>query len=66
MVLGWPDQKALVICMWGLLNTALVCVRTELPNNACLVGQHTVRSGNRAPETHLHLGLDPTVSGMQQ
>jgi hypothetical protein len=31
VVLEWPDQKSLVIYMQGLLNTALVCVRTEQP-----------------------------------
>jgi hypothetical protein len=32
VVSGWRDQKALVIYMQGLLITALICVRTDLPN----------------------------------
>ncbi len=61
-VLDWPDQKALVTYMQGLLSTALVCIRTDLPNSARTYGQHTVFSGIRAPETQLHLGLGPTES----
>jgi hypothetical protein len=34
VVSEWRDQKALVIYMQGLLTTALVCVRTDLPNSA--------------------------------
>jgi hypothetical protein len=64
--LEWRDQKALVIYMQVLLNTALVCVRTDLPNSASLFGQQTVFSGIRAPETQLHLGLGPTESVMEQ
>jgi hypothetical protein len=66
VVLEWRDQKALVIYMQGLLTTALVCVRTDLPNSARLFGQQTVFSGIRAPETQLHLGLGPTESVMEQ
>ena len=62
----WCDQKALVIYMQGLLTTALICVRTDLPNSARLFGQQTVFSGIRAPETQLHLGLGPTESVMEQ
>jgi hypothetical protein len=66
VVSEWRDQKALVIYMQGLLTTALVCVRTDLPNSARLFGQQTVFSGIRAQETQLHLGLDPTESVMEQ
>jgi hypothetical protein len=38
VVSEWHDQKALVIYMQGLLTTALVCVRTDLPNSICLFG----------------------------
>ena len=65
-VLEWPEQKALVTYMQGLLSTALVCIRTDLPNSARTYGQHTVFSGLRAPETQLHLGLCPTESIMEQ
>ena len=37
VVSEWRDQKALVIDMQGLLTTALVCVRTDLPNSARLL-----------------------------
>ncbi len=50
VVLEWRDQKALVIYMQGLLTTALVCIRTDLPDNARLFGQQTVFSGIRAPK----------------
>ncbi len=66
VVLEWRDQKELVIYMQGLLTTALVFVRTDLPNSARLFGQQTVHSGIRAPETQLHLGLGPTESVMEQ
>jgi hypothetical protein len=62
VVLDWRDQKALVIYLQGQLTTALVCVRTDLPNSASLFCQQTVFSGIRAPETQLHLGLGPTES----
>ncbi len=52
-VLEWPDQKALVTYMQGLLSTALVCIRMDLPNSARTYGQHTVFSRLRAPETQL-------------
>ncbi len=56
--------------MQGLLTTALVCVRTDLPvpNSAHLFGQQTVfsESGISAQETQLHLGLGPTESIMEQ
>ena len=48
------------------MNTALVCIRTELPNNARTYGQHNVFAGRRSPETLLHLGLGPTESIMDQ
>jgi hypothetical protein len=66
-VLGWPDHKAVVIYMQGLLTTALVCIRTELPNSARTYGQHSVfASPIRVPDTMLHLGLGPTDSIMEQ
>ncbi len=48
VVSEWRDQKALalVVHMQGLLTTALVCVRTDLPNSARLFGQQTVFSGS--------------------
>ena len=46
VVLEWRNQKALVNYMQGLLATALVCVRTDLPNSARLLGQKTVFSGS--------------------
>ena len=42
----------------GVVNTALVCIRTDLSNSASTYGQHIVFSGLRASETKLHLGLD--------
>ncbi len=60
VVLESHDQKELIIYMQGLLTTALVCVRTDLPNSARLF------SGIRAAETQLHLGLGPTESIMEQ
>jgi hypothetical protein len=66
VVSEWRDQKALVIYMQGLLITALVCVRMDLPNSARLFGQQTVFSGIRDPETQLHLSLGPTESVMKQ
>ena len=47
-ILEWPHQKTLVAYLQGLLNTALVCIRTDLPNSARTYGQHTVFSGLRA------------------
>ena len=64
VVSNWPDQKALVIYMQGLLTTALVFVWTELPNSACVYGQHTVFSGIRALGQDQQLG--PTQSVMVQ
>ena len=66
VVSEWRDQKAVVIYMQRLLTTALVCVRTDLPTSARLLGQKTVFSGIRAPATQLHLGLGPTESVMEQ
>ncbi len=64
-VLEWPDQKAQVLYMHGLMNTALVCVRTDLPNRARFYGQHHVFcAGMRDMETQSHLGLDMTESVM--
>ena len=41
-VLGWPDVKAQILYMHGLMNTVLVCIRTDLPNSARFYGQHYV------------------------
>ena len=65
-VLEWPDQKALVLYMHGLMNTALVCIRTDLPNRARFYGQHHVFCGIRDAETQSHLGLGSTESVMMQ
>ncbi len=58
----WPNQKALVIYMQGLLTTALVCVQTDLPDSAPVFGQQTCI---RDQETQLHLDLGPTQTAMQ-
>ena len=65
-VLEWHDPRALVIYMQGLLTTALVCIRTDLPKIASTYGQQTVFSGIRASETQLHLGHGLTESIMEQ
>ena len=65
-VLEWPDATAQIVYLQGLMNTALVCIRTELPNSARNYGQHNVFAGRRSPETLLHLGLGPTESIMDQ
>ena len=65
-VLEWPDQTVQIVYLQGLLSTALVCIRTDLPNSARSYGQHTVFAGLRAPETQLHLGLGPNESLMTQ
>jgi hypothetical protein len=65
-VLEWPDQKAQVLYMHGLMNTALVCIRTDLPNRARFYGQHHVFCGIRDAETQSHLGLGSTESVMMQ
>ena len=66
-VLEWPDQKAQVLYMHGLMNTALVCIRTDLPNSARFYGQHHVFcAGMRDEETQSHLGLGMTESVMTQ
>jgi hypothetical protein len=66
LVLEWSDQRALVIYLQGLLTTALVCVRTDLPNSARTYGQHKVFVSVINDETQKHLGLGPTESIMQQ
>ena len=65
-VLEWPEAKAQRVYLYGLMNTALVCIRTELPNSARTYGQHKVFAGRRSPETLQHLGLGPTESIMDQ
>jgi len=64
-VLEWPDQKAQALYMHGLMNTSLVCIRTDLPNSARFYGQHHVFcAGMRDEETQSHLGLGMTESVM--
>ena len=67
-VLEWPDQKALVLYMHRLMNTALVSIRTDLPNRARFYCQYHVFcvSGERDAETQSHLGLGTTESVMTQ
>ncbi len=65
-VLGWPDQKAQILYMHELMYTALVCIRTDLPNSARFYGQHHVFcAGMRDMETQSHLGLGMTESMTQ-
>ena len=60
-ILEWPDQ------MHGLMNTALVCIRTDLPNSARFYGQrHVFCARMRDMETQSHLGLGVTESAMTQ
>ncbi len=67
IVLGWPDLKAQILYMHWLMNTALVCIRTNLPNCARFFGQHHVFcAGMRDMETQSHLGLGMTESVMTQ
>jgi hypothetical protein len=65
-VLEWPDATVQKVYLQGLMNTALVCIWTELPNSARNYGQHNVFAGRRSPETLLHLGLGPTEAIMDQ
>ena len=66
-VLEWPDVNAQILYMHGLMNTALVCIRTDLPNSARFYGQHHVFcAGMRDEETQSHLGLGMTESVMTQ
>lgn len=66
-VLEWPDVQGQILYMHGLMNAALVCIRTELPNRARFYGQHHVFcAGMRDAETQSHLGLGMTESVMTQ
>jgi len=66
-VLQWPDVNAQILYMYGLMNTALVCIRTDLPNSARFYGQHNVFCGAlRDADTQAHLGLGMTESVMTQ
>lgn len=61
------DPDMVIVYIQGLLTTALVSVRTDLPNSARSFGQNFVFSpGSRSMETQLHLGLDMTQSVMDQ
>jgi hypothetical protein len=66
-VLQWPDVNAQILYMYGLMNTALVCIRTDLPNSARFYGQHNVFCGGmRDADTQSHLGLGMTESVLTQ
>ena len=66
-VLQWPDVNAQILYMYGLMNTALVCIRTDLPNSARFYGQHNVFCGAlRDADTQSHLGLGMTESVLTQ
>ena len=61
------DPQMVIVYMQGLLNTALVCVRTELPNGARGYAQNFVfAAARRDPETQRHLGLELNQSVMEQ
>ena len=66
-VLQWPDVNAQILYMHGLMNTALVCIRTDLPNSARFYGQYHVFCGAlRDADTQSHLGLGMTESVLTQ
>ena len=66
-VLQWPDVNAQILYMYGLMNTALVCIRTDLPNSARFYGQYHVFGGAlRDADTQSHLGLGMTESVLTQ
>lgn len=61
------DPQSVIVYMQGLLNTALVCVRTELPNSARGYAQNFVfAAARRDAETQRHLGLEMNQSVMEQ
>lgn len=60
------EPQLLHVYMLGLLNTALVCVRTELPNAARSYAQsHVFAAVCRDEETQRHLGLALNQSVME-
>ncbi len=61
------DPYDVKVYVEGHLNTALVCVRTELPNSARNYAQnHVFASVRRDVETQQHLGLEMNQSVMDQ
>ncbi len=67
------DDSIKVVLQWlsvyleGLLTTALVCIRTDMPNGSlryCL--QDTFFACRRDPEMQLHLGLGPLRTVIDQ
>ena len=61
------DPHDVQVYLEGLLNTALVCVRTELPNSARNYAQtHVFAAVRRDAETQQHLGLEMNQSVMDQ
>jgi hypothetical protein len=61
------DPHDVTVYIEGLLNTPLVCVRTELPNSARNYAQtHVFASVRRDAETQQHLGLEMNQSVMDQ
>jgi hypothetical protein len=61
------DPYDVRVYLEGLLNTALVCVRTELPNSARNYAQnHVFASVHQDAETQQHLGLEMNQSVMDQ
>jgi hypothetical protein len=61
------DPHDVQVYLEGLLNTALVCVRTELPNSARSYAQnHVFAAARRDAETQQHLGLEMNQSVMDQ
>ena len=64
-VLEWPDEDEIILYMQGLLNTATICVRNFLYNNARDYGQCNVFAApSRDPEVQAHLGLTMEQSVM--
>ena len=61
------DPHDVQVYLEGLLNTALVCVRNELPNSTRHYAQtHVFASVRRDAETQKHLGLEMNQSVMDQ
>ena len=61
------DPQDVQVYLEGLLNTALVCIRTELPNSARHYAQtHVFAAVRRDAETQQHLGLEMNQSVMDQ
>jgi hypothetical protein len=57
VVLEWRDQKAFVIYMQGLLTTALVCIRKDLPNSASLLASKPSSLGSEPRKRSCTLAL---------